>query len=72
MLFEKDGPKLPKKRKVLSHYVEGEAPAEYIFKVEQYHRQFFIKQLIWLSTVFVIDFSRKTTMKLFRKLKYCI
>ena len=31
-------PKLPRKRKVLSHYREGEAPAEFTFTVEQDYR----------------------------------
>ena len=33
--------------------------------------RFFIKQFIWLSTVFVICISRKITQKLFRQKKYC-
>ena len=67
MFFEKDDSKLPRRRKVPSHCEDGQTPLELVFKVEEYYRQFFMKQLIWLSTVFTIDFSRKTTLKLFRQ-----
>ena len=36
MLFEKDNPKLPRKRKASSHYEEREAPVELVFKVEEH------------------------------------
>ena len=52
MIFEKvraskwkleiDDPKLPKKRKVSSHYEEGEAPVEIVFTAEEQYRQIFI------------------------------
>ena len=35
-VFEKDDPKLPGKRKVLSYYEEEEAPVEFVSKVEEY------------------------------------
>ena len=70
MFLEKDDPELPCKRKVLSNYEEGKTPVELLSKVEEYYRQFFIKQLIWLSSVFEIDFSRKIILKLFRKYKW--
>ena len=38
MFFEKDDPKLPGKRKVSNHYEEGEAPVEFVSKVEEYYR----------------------------------
>ena len=42
----KDNLKLPRKRKVLSHYEEEEeAPEEFVSKVEEYYLHFFIKQL---------------------------
>ena len=51
MLFEKvraskqkleiNDPKLPKKRKVSSHYVEGEAPVEFVSTVEEHYGQIF-------------------------------
>ena len=44
-VFEKDDPKLPRKRKVLSYYEEREAPIEFLFKVEEYYLHFFIKRL---------------------------
>ena len=34
--------KKPKKRKVLSHYEEGEAPAEFGSTVEEHYHQIFI------------------------------
>ena len=71
MFFEKDGRKIPRKRKVTTHYKEGQAPVEFASKVEEYYGQFFfIKQLKWLSPVFVTNFSRKTTLRLFRQWKY--
>ena len=33
--------KKPKKRKVLSHYEEGEAPVEFVSTVEEHYRQNF-------------------------------
>ena len=51
MLFEKfraskqkleiDDPKPPKKRKVLSYYAIGEAPAEFVSRVEEHYHQIF-------------------------------
>ena len=51
MLFEKvraskqkletDDTKLPKKRKVSSHYKEGEAPVEFVSTVEGHYLQIF-------------------------------
>ena len=35
-VFEKDDPKLPAKRKVLSHYKTEEASVEFISKVDEY------------------------------------
>ena len=35
-VFEKDDPKLPRKRKVLSYYEEEEAPVEFVYTVEKY------------------------------------
>ena len=43
-VFEKDDPKLPRKKKVLIHYQEEEAPVEFVSKVEEYVN-FFIKKL---------------------------
>ena len=57
-VFEKDDPKLPRKRNVSSHYEEEEAHVEFVSKVEEYDHHFFIKQLKQLSTVFVIDINR--------------
>ena len=57
MFFERNDPTLPRKRNGLSHYEEEEVPVEFASKFEEYYCQFFIKQLISLSTVFVIDFS---------------
>ena len=37
MFIEKDELKLPGKRKVSSHYKEGEAPVEFVSKVEEYY-----------------------------------
>ena len=37
-----DVSKLPKKRKVLSHYEEEEAPAEFASTVREHYRQIFI------------------------------
>ena len=34
--------KKPKKRKVLSHYEEGEAPVEFVSTVEEHYHQIFI------------------------------
>ena len=71
-VFENDEPKLLTKRKISSHYEEEEALVEYVSKVGEYYHHIFIKQLKQLSTVFIIDFSKKTTLKLFRKWKYCL
>ena len=38
-LIEKDDLKLPKKRKVLGYYEEGEAPVKFISKFEEYYHQ---------------------------------
>ena len=58
---------------VSSHYEEGEVPAEFVLKVEEYY---FFYQAIdnrfqhrFRITVFVIDFSRKITLRLFRQWK---
>ena len=40
--LEMDDPKKPKKRKVLSHYEEGEAPVEFVSTVEEHYHQIFI------------------------------
>ena len=40
MLFEKDDPKLTRKRKSLSHYEKGEASL-FVSKVKKCYRQFF-------------------------------
>ena len=40
--LEIDDPKPPKKRKFLSHYEKGEAPAEFVFTVEEHYQQVFI------------------------------
>ena len=37
MFIEKDDPKLPRKGKVSSHYMEGEAPVEFVSNVEEYY-----------------------------------
>ena len=42
--LEIDDPRLPRKRKVSSHYEEGEAPVEFVSTVEEH--KFYIKQLI--------------------------
>ena len=39
-VFEKDDPKLPRKRKVSIHYEEEEAPVEFASKVEEYYHLF--------------------------------
>ena len=38
---------------VSGHYEEGITPAEFVSKVEENYGNFFIKQFIWLLTVFV-------------------
>ena len=40
--LEIDAQKLPKKRKVPSHYEEGEAPIEIVSIVEEHYHQIFI------------------------------
>ena len=45
MCFEKDEPKLLRKRKVLDHYEEGETSVELISKVEEHYRQFFYQAI---------------------------
>ena len=70
-VFENDAPKLPRKRKVLSYYEEKEAPVEFVSKVEEYYLHFFYQAIEQLLTVFLIDFSKKTTLKLFRKWQQC-
>ena len=64
--FEKNDPKVPSKIKVSSHYEEGKANVEFVSKVQQCYQDFYQATLIRFSTVFVIDFSRKTALKLFR------
>ena len=56
---------LEKEKFQVSHYEQEEAPAEIV------STSFFIKPLKQLSTVFVLDFRKKTTLKVFRKWKYC-
>ena len=65
--LEINDPKLPKKGKVSSHCEEGVASIELVLKLRNTTTKVFIKQLIWLSAVFVIEFSRKITLKLFRQ-----
>ena len=67
--LKKMAPNYLKKRKLLTHNEEEKGPLEFLSKVEGYYRQFFIKQLIWLPTVFVIDFIRKA-MEI-SQYKYC-
>ena len=55
--LEVNDPKLPRKRKVLSRYKDGEAPAEFYLQLRNTIAKFFTKKSIWLPTVFVIDFS---------------
>ena len=50
--------KPPRKRKFSNHYEEGETLPEFVSTFEQ---------LIWLSPVFVIGFSKKIPFKLFRQ-----
>ena len=50
MCFEKHDPRLPRKRKVLNHYEEGESPVELISNVEDTTANFFYEDSIWLST----------------------
>ena len=38
MVFKKDDPKLPIKRKVSSNYEQGEDPVEFLIKVDKYYR----------------------------------
>ena len=46
-VFEKDDPKLPRKRKVLSYYYEEEeAPVEFVSKVEEYYHQMFYQAIV--------------------------
>ena len=40
--LEIDDPKPPKKRKVLRHYAEGEAPVEFVSTVEEHYHHIFI------------------------------
>ena len=49
--LEIDDQKSPKKRKVLSHYEEGEAPVEIVSIVEEHYHQIFIsaETLHWNS-----------------------
>ena len=44
--LEIDYSKPPKKRKVLSHYEEGEAPVEFVSTVEEHYHQIFISAQI--------------------------
>ena len=41
MFFKKDDPKLLRKKKCLSYYVEEEAPVEFVSKVEKYYLLFY-------------------------------
>ena len=41
MFFKKDDPKLLRKKKCLSYYVEEEAPIEFVSKVEKYYLLFY-------------------------------
>ena len=38
--FEKDDPKLPRKRNLLRQHEEEEAPVEFVSKVEEYYHHF--------------------------------
>ena len=40
--LEIDDPKPPKKRKILSYYAIGEAPVEFVSRVEEHYHQIFI------------------------------
>ena len=44
-VFETDDPKLPRKRKVSSHYEDEKAPVDFLSKFEEYYLHFFVKQL---------------------------
>ena len=41
-VFEKDDPKLTRKRKNLSHYEEEEATVEFASKIEEHYNSFFL------------------------------
>ena len=44
-VFEKDDPKLPRKRKILNHGEEEEAPVEFVSKVEENYLHFFYQAI---------------------------
>ena len=43
--LEMDRPKLPRSRKVSSHYEEGEAPAEFVYTGKECYRQGFYQAI---------------------------
>ena len=49
--LEINDPKLPKKRKVSSHYEEGEAPAQFVSTVEEHYRQIFCQVVMVVSCI---------------------
>ena len=44
-VFEKDDPKLPRKRKVSNHFEEKEASVEFVSNVEEYYDHFFYQAI---------------------------
>ena len=52
--LEINDPKLPTKRKVLSHYEEGKAPVEFVSTVEEHYRQIFY-QVVDIVFSFIRD-----------------
>ena len=49
--LEIDDPKPPKKRKVLRHYAEGEAPVEFVSTVEEHYTRFLSQHKDYIGTL---------------------
>ena len=51
-IFEKDDPKLPRKRNVLSYYEEEEAPVKFVSKLEKYYLLFYQETEIVVNCIY--------------------
>ena len=67
-VFEKDDPKLLRKRKVLSYYEEEEAPVEFVSKVEEYYLHFFYQATEIVVNCILNRFQQKDHIEILQKM----
>ena len=68
-VFEKDDPKLPRKRNVSSHYEEEKAPVEFVYKVEEYYLHLFYQATEILVSCIRNRFQQKDYIETLQKME---